>query len=121
MVYELRHLKYEQRLAKLELTTLKVRRERGDLIEFFKITNDFSSVVWHNQTLKSNSLTSEGPAGGIRGHQHRMTKQLTKTKQRDNFLINRVVNSWNELPDELINAQSKNCFKNQLNNYLKMK
>ena len=99
LVYDLRHLKYEQRLAKLELSTL---------------------VVWHNQTLKSNSLTSEGPASGILGHQHRMTKQFTKTKQRDNFLTKRIVNSWNEMPAELTNAESINSFKNSFY-YLKMK
>ncbi|RNA19304.1 hypothetical protein BpHYR1_017959 [Brachionus plicatilis] len=48
-----------------------------------------------------------------------ITKQLTKTKQRENFLTNRVVNSWNSLPSEIINASSKNNFKNKLDSYLK--
>ena len=37
LVPELRHLNYESRLANLGLTTLEVRRERYDLIQFFKI------------------------------------------------------------------------------------
>ena len=37
MVHGLRHLSYEQRLRHLELTTLRERRIRGDLIETFKI------------------------------------------------------------------------------------
>jgi len=37
MVHGLCHLSYEQRLQHLELTTLKERRIRGDLIETFKI------------------------------------------------------------------------------------
>jgi len=37
MVHRLRHLSYEQRLRHLELTTLRERQIRGDLIETFKI------------------------------------------------------------------------------------
>ena len=37
MAHGLRHLSYEQKLRHLELTTLKERRIRGDLIETFKI------------------------------------------------------------------------------------
>ena len=36
LVSERRHLNYEPRLATLGLKTLEVRRERGDLIQFFK-------------------------------------------------------------------------------------
>jgi ribonucleases P/MRP protein subunit RPP40 len=35
----IRNLSYENRLRKLELTTLKDRRLRGDLIQMFKIMN----------------------------------------------------------------------------------
>ena len=37
MVHGLHHLSYEQRLRHLELTTLKERRIRGDLIETLKL------------------------------------------------------------------------------------
>jgi hypothetical protein len=35
MIPELRHLDYENRLKALDLTTLEVRRLRGDLIQQF--------------------------------------------------------------------------------------
>ena len=44
MVHGLRHLSYEQRLRHLELTTLRERRIRGDLIETFKIMTGKESV-----------------------------------------------------------------------------
>ena len=39
LISAIRNLSYENRLRKLELTTLKDRRLRGDLIQMFKIMN----------------------------------------------------------------------------------
>jgi hypothetical protein len=44
MVFELRHLSENDRLTSLSLTTLKVRRKRGDLIQLFKIMKKFEDV-----------------------------------------------------------------------------
>ena len=40
----LKHLKYEDRLIKLEITSLEVRRVRGDMIQFFKILREYEKV-----------------------------------------------------------------------------
>ena len=111
LVKSLRHLSYEARLEKLGLTTLSKRRERGDLVEYFKIANGFTKVDWHNPNKLCNSISCSGPARSIRGHQHRMTKQMTKISQRENFILNRVVDNWNGLPPEIVKAGSKNLFK----------
>ena len=37
-------LSYEDRLQRLDLTTLETRRLRGDMIEVFKILNNFEDV-----------------------------------------------------------------------------
>ena len=47
MVFELRHLSENDRLTALGLTTLKVRRKRGDLIQLFKIMKKFEDVDRH--------------------------------------------------------------------------
>ncbi|RNA30976.1 RNA-directed DNA polymerase from mobile element jockey-like [Brachionus plicatilis] len=52
-----------------------------------------------------------GPAGSIRGYQHRMSKQLTRINQREHFILNRVVDNWNKLPPEVVKASSENLFK----------
>ena len=57
LVKGLRKLTYDKRLELLGLTTLKTRRERGDLIEYFEINNGLSHVDWHNPNKLTNSLT----------------------------------------------------------------
>ncbi|RNA44300.1 tyrosine- kinase transmembrane receptor ROR1-like isoform X1 [Brachionus plicatilis] len=54
----------------LDLSTLQERRERADLIEYFKISKGFSIIDWHNPNKLTNSLSIEGPAKGIRGGKH---------------------------------------------------
>ena len=46
LIPEIRNLPYESRLLKMGLTTLEKRRERGDLIQFFKILKNIDSVSW---------------------------------------------------------------------------
>ena len=43
---------YENRLRTLKLTTLDIRRKKGDLIEFYKILNGLECVVWKNELRK---------------------------------------------------------------------
>ena len=45
----LRHLTYEERLYNLNLTTLEVRKNRGDLIQQYKIESRINKVSWANQ------------------------------------------------------------------------
>ncbi len=114
LVSSLRHLPYEQRLEALGLTTLVKRRERADMIEQFKISNGLSKVNWHIPSLPCNSLSMEGPAGNIRGSKHRLVKQFTRIRQRQHFMTNRIVDTWNKLPEQVVRAKSKNSFKNKL-------
>ena len=44
MVPELRHLSYIDRLKRLKLTSLEERRQRGDLIETYKIISGKENV-----------------------------------------------------------------------------
>ena len=44
MIPELKSLPYEARLKRLNLTTLEIRRIRGDLIEVYKILNGLVKI-----------------------------------------------------------------------------
>ena len=48
LVPELRNISYTDRLKKLNLPTLKYRRNRGDLIQVFKILNGYYNISWED-------------------------------------------------------------------------
>jgi len=52
----------EERCKHLNLTRLSDRRTRGDLIQKFKIENNFDEVKWPNNPVCG------VPQGGYRGH-----------------------------------------------------
>lgn len=106
MPHELKDLEYEDRLAMLNLTTLKQRRLRGDLIETYKILNCFYTCplnIYHPcQTPQ------------LRGHSRRLEKERSSKLQRKNFLTNRIVYPWNSLSEESVSVPTLNSFKNKI-------
>jgi len=110
---EIRHLNYEERLKALELTSLRHRRIRGDLIQQYKIHHGIDKVIWHSppQFITSSNHT--------RGHMARIQKQkITNCAHRENFFTNRVVNYWNNLTDDIVNAVTVNSFKSKIDKIL---
>ncbi|XP_070579367.1 uncharacterized protein [Ptychodera flava] len=104
MIPELRNVSYQQRLNQLGLTTLEERRTRGDMIETFKIMNNYDSI---NLSLKpaTSSVT--------RGHNYKLSKPTVKLDTRKYFFVSRIVDKWNSLPATVVNAKSVNAFKHQ--------
>ncbi|CAF0783566.1 unnamed protein product [Brachionus calyciflorus] len=97
MVKPLKHLSYEERLAKLGLSSLETRRIRGDLIQFFKIINGYENVKFKNGINFSISNYSN------RRNKYKLTKENNKNcRARENFFTNRVVNNWNKLPNDVV-------------------
>ena len=91
LVTSLKNYSYPERLKKLVLPILKYRRERADLIQVYKILNNIDL------------LDKE--------------KLFTRLNIRTNTLGNRVVNFWNALPENVVNAPSLNAFKSRLNKH----
>ena len=113
LVPELRKLDYNERLKRLDLTTLQRRRIRGDLIETYKILSGeerISSV----QIFKLS--TNEH---GLRAQNLKIFKQRSRLDVRKFFFSNRVANDWNSLPQQVVDSTSTNGFKNALNNHWK--
>ena len=119
IVTSLKNLSYTERLRALNLTTLRDRRTRGDLIQYFKIYKEINIVKWCNDSNIPSSLYSDGPASRIRGERHRLSRQFTKNcDQREHFFVNRVIPSWNELPEHVIASTTVNTFKNRLDSHI---
>ena len=115
LIPELRHLDYQQRLKALDLTTLEVRRLRGDLIQQFKISKGLEIIELKQAQYPAHSIGTSGPASNIRGNKHRLQSELVKNcMKRQNFFTNRVVEGWNSLPSEIVESSSINSFKSKL-------
>jgi len=56
LVNGFKKLSYEQRLIRLGLTTLEVRRKRGDLIECYKILTD-KEILCSSSIFQTSSMT----------------------------------------------------------------
>ena len=54
-----------------------------------------------------------------RGHTLKLEKTFAHLDIRKFFFSNRVVDTWNSLSEEVVNAPSVNAFKNKLDNYWK--
>ena len=105
LVHGLRHLNSEERRKTLGLMKLEERRERGDMIEVFKILKGLTridpSLFWEVREAR----------GGARLVKERATNGR---KQRQSFFSYRVVQKWNLLPVGVKMAPSLDSFKNRL-------
>ena len=110
LINECNKRNYEDRLKIAGLVTLEERRNRGDLIETFKIIKGFSKVDYTKWfTLSHNNRT--------RGHRYKLNKPKSRLEIRRNFFSLRVINEWNKLPNDVVEATSINMFKNRYDRY----
>jgi len=103
----LRDLPYHTRLERLGLWSLEERRNRGDLIEVFKMIKGFTDIPW--QTFFSLSKTHS-----TRGHSWKLAKQTCNRDCRLHFFSLRVINRWNSLTQEVVDSATVNSFKSGL-------
>ena len=110
LVKELRHLSYPARLKRLRTGTIRERIKRGDLIETYKIlTGKLRTRMDKFFSLKSATT---------RGHHLKLEKKRVTHQARLRFFSQRVVNSWNKLPEEAISVCTTETFKAKLDKSL---
>ena len=91
-------------MKKLELSTLE-RRERGDLMSVYKMVNGLEEV--DGDFLKLNERN-------VRGHGKRLKKANCKKDIKKYSFPHRVVDTWNGLSEDVVNAVSVHSFKAKL-------
>ena len=53
-----------------------------------------------------------------RGHKAALVKEQCRLDMRKYSFSQRVINEWNKLPNDCVNASSVNMFKNRIDRYL---
>ena len=105
MVHGLKHRNSEERRKALGLMTLEQRRERGDLIEVYKILKGHTRIdpteFWEVREARNGARLVKSMAASGR-------------RQRRNFFSYRVIQKWNLLPMDLRKAPSLDSFKTKL-------
>jgi hypothetical protein len=100
---------YPERLAALKLPSLEHRRARGDLIDAYKYVHNIYDTDRPQLQLHDGRDT--------RGNSLKLAKGRCRLDVRASFFSQRVVSSWNSLPDSIVTAPTVNAFKNRLDKH----
>ena len=119
------HGQYEEKLKQVNLTTLLERRNRGDMIQTYKILHRVDDVDYHTWFTKadegshhSTRLTTEIADDGEQSATLNLKKKnRARLALREHFFSNRVVNNWNKLPNNVKFASDVNNFKVEHDKY----
>ena len=99
----------ETRRKLLNLTSLSMRRTRGDLIQKYKLENNLEVINWHNKPLAISARAN---------HRVKYHRELVRNcSQRHNFFNNRIANDWNALPNNVTDSKSVTSFKKNLDKH----
>ena len=103
-----------ERLSYLKLPTLKYRRLRGDLILTFNIfLNGDQEVI--DKLLNPKTCTHSVQT---RGHNKKLNKEYSRLDIRKHSFTQRIVNTWNNLPSNIVNAPDTHTFKRLLDDFM---
>ena len=111
MISDIKKLSYHDRLHATNLITLEDRRIRGDLIETFKMLKGISNVDYREFFRLVEYRKT-------RGHMLKLEKVRSRTNIRKYFFSQRIVNTWNRLPESVVTAETVNSFKNRYDSYM---
>ena len=92
-------------MKELGLPTLEYRRQRADLIQCYRLLN--------NTDLTSISILKISNSRSTRG-KSKLYKDRFNTETRRNSYSCRVLNTWNNLPQRVVDAPTVNSFKSRL-------
>ena len=110
LVTSIRNLPYNERLSILKLPSLYYRRRRGDMILVYQI---FHGLIDINPSI----FFAPATISTTRGHNYKISKPHSQCLTRSNFFSNRVINNWNSLPTNIVNATSINNFESLLDEH----
>ncbi len=109
MVSGLQGNSYEARLKELKLQSLEDRRERGDMIQVWKILSNYDNV---NAETFFHKFQQPAHHTRLGADNLNLKKPRFNSDVRKNFFSIRVIDKWNALPHKIKSASNLNLFKN---------
>ena len=106
-VQGLENLPYNERISSLNLFSIRGRLIRADLILYWKIFHDHS-------TIKPADLFSLEVRPGNRGHPYKIATRFARSETRRRSFSFRQVAIWNDLPQAVVTSSSLAVFKRNL-------
>ena len=113
-VTQISHLPYGERLKELDLFSMQGRLLRADLIYVWRIFNDKCAV-------KPEDLFQSSLGQSSRCHSFKLQVNRTRLDVRKRFFSNRVIQEWNSLGADTVQATSIEKFKSLLHRDLGQK
>jgi hypothetical protein len=113
IVPALRNLPYEERLRRLNLTTLEERRVRGDMIETYKLLTGKEDINPDKFFIKARV---RGDSDLIRNK--KLYKPGFNKDGRKYFLTQRVIEGWNLLGKEVVEMEKTSGFKKKYDKWV---
>jgi len=110
LIISLKHILHMEILKQLKLPTLKYRHLCGDMIVFKIVYNYYGSKTVVKMNFNSFQIT--------RRNKYKLRKFVKcHYKSRKYSFCSRLVNVWNTLPNNMVEADTINIFKNRLNKH----
>ena len=81
------------------------------MVETFKILNNIDHVQHEHIFPKARTA--------LRGHSKKIYNKNCRTNIRKHTFSQRIENTWNNLPKQVVDSKTVNSFKSQLNNHWK--
>jgi hypothetical protein len=103
LVKNIKHLSYSERIKYLGLPSLQYRRMRSDLVKTYKTINYIDKVDSNTVFPRNESCT--------RGHKHKIYKKHSRIHIRKYSFSQRVVDTWNKLPANVVDSRQSICSK----------
>ena len=106
----LAHLSYPERLNRLGLESLELRRLHSDLSMCYKIMNGLVNIPLEEFF----TLPPPGQSSTRARNSQKLFCQFSRLDCRKYFFGNSVVSAWNSLPEFVVSAPSIECFRSRL-------
>ena len=119
-IHGLEGLTYEEKLYECHMTNLAERRNRGDMLQTYKIIHKKDDTGSYQQ-FETVDINRCGLQTRQSSDPHNVKQPKAKTAYGQRRFANRIAKMWNYLPQEIKSAPSVDSFKNKYDVFMRAK